>query len=333
MNSNNIIVTGATGLVGGHLLWHLLQERDRVWAIKRATSNLSPLRTIFSYYTGSPDEYLDRIQWRVADVLDKRSVAEALSGADVVYHCAAVVNLGNGSETMIDTNVSGTKNMVEAALEKGIRKFCFVSSIAACGTAALIDEKTRWEDTGKKSAYSRSKYYSEAEVWKGIKAGLNAVIVNPGVILGVSGTESGSSQLFAQVRRGLPFYTRGGSGYIDVQDVARSMIWLTDSEISGERFILVSENCSNKDILSWMADGFGKKRPLIGVSRSVLYALGFVLEMLAKVFRFTPLIDRGMAMSATNREYYSSQKIKAALGYSFRPVQDCITDVCRFMTK
>lgn len=331
-----ILVTGATGLVGGHLLWHLVQQNENVVAIKRASSRLEPLRTIFSFYTHEPDVFLQKIEWRIADVLDEQSLVLALKDIEVIYHCAAVVSLSNGSEAMIDTNVRGTSNIVNGALNAGVKKLCFVSSIAACGHATkgqLIDESTEWTDNEKRSPYSRSKFYSEQEVWKGIGRGLNAVIVNPGVILGVSGTDTGSSKLFAQVRKGLMFYTNGGSGYVDVQDVVRAMIWLTNSEIHSERFILVSENCSNKDILSWMADGFGKQRPFIGIGRKALGAVGLLSELLAVVFRFTPLIDRQMAQSATNRSFYSSRKIIELTGFLFTPVSKCIADVCGFLSR
>lgn len=331
-----ILVTGATGLVGGHLLWHLMRDNEKVVAIKRTSSRLEPLRTIFSFYTNEPDVFLRKIEWRIADVLDEQSLASALKDIEVVYHCAAVVSLGSGSEAMIDTNVRGTRNIVDSALKAGVRKFCFVSSIAACGHAVKgekIDESTEWIDNEKRSSYSRSKYYSEQEVWKGIGHGLNAVIVNPGVILGVSGTDTGSSKLFAQVRKGLKFYTNGGSGYVDVQDVVRAMIWLTNSKIHSERFILVSENSSNKDILSWMADGFGKQRPFISIDRKVLWIVGLLSEFLAAVFRFAPLIDRQMAQSATNRSFYSSRKIIELTDFRFTPVSKCIADVCCFLTK
>lgn len=328
-----IMVTGATGLVGGNLLWHLLQENERVSAIRRPTSNLEFLRTIFSFYTANPDEYLARIDWKTADVLDEKSIQEAMHGTTIVYHCAAVVSLGNNADILLDTNVIGTKNIVSAAMDNGIRKLCFVSSIAACGNAEpgkMIDENSVWKDSPNRSLYSRSKYYSEQEVWKGIEAGLNAVIVNPGVILGVSGNNSGSSQLFSRVRRGLMFFTDGGSGYVDVQDVVKAMIQLIKSDISGERFVLVGENCSNKDMLSWMADGFGKRRPLISIGKRLLWLVGVLSENLGKIFQFSPIIDRRTAFSITNREYYSSSKIEKELGFRFKPIEKCIKEVCEF---
>ena len=328
-----ILVTGATGLVGGNLMWHLLQENERVLAIHRSTSDLKPLRTIFSFYTTTPDDFLSRIDWKIADLLDETSIHYALQNVTSVYHCAAVVSLGNDSDILMETNVRGTRNIVKAAMAVGVEHFCFVSSIAACGKAngkELIDENTPWNETENRNAYSLSKFYSEQEVWKGIRNGLNAVIVNPGVILGVSGTNTGSSQLFTQVKKGLMFYTNGGSGYVDVQDVAKAMIELMERGVFGERFVLVSENCSNKEVLSWMAYGYGKRRPFIGISKSVLWTIGFLSEILGKLFSFKPLIDRSTARSATNRAYYSSNKIQTKLGFKFIAIEKSVLQVCSF---
>jgi len=331
-----ILVTGATGLVGGHLLWHLLQQNITVTAIKRPSSNLEPLRKIFGFYTPHADAFLRRIQWRIADVCDKKSLSDALSGIETVYHCAAVVSLGNAGNELIATNVNGTANIVNASLKNNVKRFCFVSSIAACGHAEgeeLINETTEIQKIENRAAYSRSKYYSEQEVWKGIRAGLNAVIVNPGVILGFSGTDRGSSELFARVRKGLPFYTLGGSGYVDVQDVVKIMIELTNGTIVAERYILVAENCSNKDILSWMADGYGKNRPSICINKKALLTIASISETLAKIFSFAPKLDRSMARSASNRAYYSNAKIINELKYHFNPIEKCIQEICDFDKK
>ena len=331
-----ILVTGATGLVGGNLIWHLLQGNDRVAAIRRPTSNLESLHTIFGFYTDSPDDYLARIDWKIADVLDLNSIQQAMAGVSIVYHCAAVVSLNNRLQSILEVNVTGTGNVVRAALDCCIKKLCFVSSIAACGIAlnnGQIDENSVWSDTIQRSLYSRSKYFSEQEIWKGFAEGLKAVVVNPGVVLGVSGTETGSSLLFSQVQKGLVFYTSGGSGYVDVQDVVKAMILLTNSDISGERFILVGENCSNKDILSLMADGFGKQRPFLRVGKRLLWVVGFISETLGKLVHFIPLIDRETARTATNREYYSNSKIQKALHLQFTLLENSIREICIFKMK
>jgi dihydroflavonol-4-reductase len=335
-NQLMVLVTGATGLVGGHLLWHLLQKNDKVIALKRVTSNLTPLKSIFGFYTENPDVVLSKIEWRVADINDKTSLQDAMEGVSEIYHCAAIVSLGKGGTELMDTNVSGTRNMVELALGRNIKKFCFVSSIAACGFSSdktLIDEQTPWTDNEHKTLYALSKYNAEQEVWKGIQQGLKAVIVNPGVILGYSGNDSGSSLIFSQVKKGLMFYTLGGSGYVDVRDVVRAMIQLMESDITSERFILVGENLSNKEIVCLMADGFHKPRPWINVSRPLLLTVGFIAEMIGVLFRFKPLVDRSLARSATNRSYYSSEKITEAIAFKFIPIAQCIEDVCSYILR
>lgn len=329
-----ILVTGATGLVGSHLLWQLLQDEEHVVAIRRQSSNLDALYYVFSFYTENPQPYIDKIEWRLADVLDTASIHKAMENINVVYHCAAVVSLGNNENSMLETNVKGTINIIEAALHAGVDKLCFVSSIAACGSAAnsdLIDEGTSWKYNAHRTAYSQSKYLSEQEVWKATNQGLKTVIVNPGVILGVSANSSGSSQLFTQVKKGLPFFSYGGSGYVDVRDVARAMIQLTKSEISGERFILVSENCSNKEILTLMAKGFGKRPPQLGIAKSLLMAIGFLSEIAGSIFHFSPVIDRSTARSISHRSYYSSRKIQETIGFKFAPISQCVNEVCEFL--
>jgi len=329
-----ILVTGATGLVGGHLLWHLLQQHEKIVAIKRASSNMNTIHTVFKFYTKNPDEYLKKIAWRIADVNDYDSLQKAMPGIEQIYHCAAIVSLGKQDNNIDDVNVSGTRNMVELALAHKVKKFCYVSSIAACGFShkgEMIDEKTPFQSSTHKTPYAVSKHTAEQEVRKGIEKGLKAIIVNPGVILGVSGAKSGSMLLFHQVKRGMMFYTLGGSGYVDVQDVVKVMILLMDSDIHSERFILVGENNSNQEILNWMATGFKKPKPFIRVGRRLITVIGFFSEISGKIFKYTPLLDRSMGVSATNRSYYSSQKIKDALGYQFNPISKCIADVCRFM--
>jgi nucleoside-diphosphate-sugar epimerase len=329
-----ILVTGATGLVGGHLLWHLLQENEQVVAIRRGTSNVQPLKNIFRFYTSEPEKYLERVLWRTADVLDRESMENAMKDINEIYHCAAVVTLGNHSGNIHEINVQGTRNVIEIAMNIKIRKFCFVSSIAACGVGNdgfPADENSKWEDNKTRTPYSRSKYYSENVVREATKSGLNAVIVNPGVILGFSGTNTGSSQIFSFVRKGLPFYIDGGSGYVCVCDVVRAMIILMKSNVHSERYILVEGNYSNYEILKKIAKAFGKNPPFIKISQGLIYTLGAFVEFAGKIFGFKPLFDKNLARSVTNRTYYSSEKIIREFGFKFSSIENCIDKTCKFM--
>ncbi len=329
-----ILVTGATGLVGGHLIWHLLQENEKVVAIKRNKSNLSSLKCIFRYYTEKPECFLEKIEWRTADISDKDSLNRAMENITEVYHCAAIVSLASNPENIEEINVQGTKNVVDIALAMNIRKLCFVSSIAACGSntdCIPVNEDSVWEDNADKSPYSRSKFYSEQVVWEAIKNGLNAVIVNPGVILGYSGTSSGSSLLFEIVRKGLPFYIDGGSGYVSVEDVVKAMILLMKSKVGSERYILVENNYSNKEILGCIAVGFNKKAPVIKIGGGIIKVAGAIIEFIWNLFGYTPPFDRRMAQSATKREFFSSEKIKNEFGFEFVPLKNSIEKTCKFI--
>lgn len=330
-----IIVTGGTGLLGGHLIWFLLQKHERVCAIKRSTSSLKGIRKIFSFYTGDTETYFQRIDWKDADIQDEGELSKIISQGDCVYHCAAVVNLSSSSNEILETNIQGTKKIVKVCLQNKVAKFCYVSSIAACsgdGSLGMIDESVSWIDSSKKSAYSRSKYFSEQEVWTGISHGLNAVIVNPGVILGPYGSVSGSAELFERVRSGMPVYTTGGTGYVDVRDVVKPMIALMESEICSERFILVSENLNTKFIFDHISAGFGKRPPFIKLDLPVLKLMGLLVEMVFKVIPGNPPFSRSLAESACKRESYSSAKIKNALQYEFIPISQSIKEICGFLT-
>jgi dihydroflavonol-4-reductase len=134
---------------------------------------------------------------------------------------------------MIANNVEGTANLVNAALEKGVRKICHVSSVAALGRLdeqQLITEETNWVPSKKISGYSESKFFSEVEIWRGIEEGLNAVIVNPSIILGPANWETGSAKMFKTVWDGMKFFTRGVTGFVDVRDVVKAMILLMDEQ-------------------------------------------------------------------------------------------------------
>ncbi|MDR0811969.1 MAG: NAD-dependent epimerase/dehydratase family protein, partial [Paludibacter sp.] len=273
--------------------------------------------------------------WRNADVTDYEALEKCFNGIDTVYHCAGVISLKNGAKNLTNSNIQGTKNIVALCLKNKITKLCFVSSIAACGVTvdgSLIDETTAGLKR-KNSAYSTSKLAAEKEVWQAIDKGLNAVIVNPGVILGVAGTGNGSAKIFTEVKKGLIFYTTGINGYVDVRDVVKIMILLTKSDIHSERFILVSENCSHKTILHAIADSFGVRRSWICVGEKLIFTAGIIMETIGKLIGKEPILDRDMGKSSTAQDRYSSAKIKQRTGYEFLPVKQSIQDICGFLSK
>lgn len=334
--NSKILVTGATGMVGAHLLWHLLKKGAFVRATKRGRSSLAQVELVFNFYDDSLANYPDQFEWINADVLEHESIENAMIDIAIVYHCAAVVSLSKKTRRILDINIRGTQNVVYAAVKMKVKKICFVSSIAALGKATngkLIDEKATWDVNEPHAVYAESKYLSEDVVWQAAKKGLDVVIVNPGVILGVADNLNNSMKIFSTVKKWMPIYTNGINGYVSVQDVCRAMIQLTESSITSERFVLVSQNLSHKKILTMVARAFNKMPPFINGTKYVLYPLAFIFEMIAKLLKINPIIDKGMVKVVLSRSYYSSEKIKQAIGFEFTPIEKTVVEICDFLNK
>ncbi len=333
MPTNKIFVTGGTGLVGSHLLYSLVKSGKDVRALKRGKSSLYELRRVFEYYSDNADDLLKKIQWVEGDMLNLEEAEVHMNDISEVYHCAALVSYElSRRQEMMEINVRGTALLVDLCLQKGVKKFCFVSSISAIGPVGengLADEESYWRKTRNASWYSWSKFNSELEVWKGMAEGLNICIVNPSVILGLGSWSKGSGNLFSLIDRGQKFYTRGITGYVDVRDVVKAMILLMDQEIFGERFILNSENLSYKEIFSLIASGLGKNPPGIKAGR-YLTSFAWRVQSLWSVFTGqSPLLTRELARASQNKKAYSNEKLVKTLGMKFIPVAESIQEICK----
>ena len=169
-----IFVTGATGLVGSHLIYSLIEKGLNVRALYRKN---------IPVFKGS-----EQVQWIHGDLLDVNSLQEAMQGVTQVYHCAAIVAFSpKQAAAMLQANVEGTANVVNACIQHQIQKLVYVSSVAALGRIrenAPVDETMNWTPETSNSIYGKSKYLAEMEVWRGMGEGLNVAIVNPVIILG-----------------------------------------------------------------------------------------------------------------------------------------------------
>ncbi|MBW6458968.1 MAG: NAD-dependent epimerase/dehydratase family protein [Bacteroidales bacterium] len=329
-----ILVTGATGLVGSFLTLGLLKNAKTVRALKRPASDLTMIRNVFGRYAENAGDLFSRIEWVDGDILDIFSLEDAMEGVEQVYHCAALVSFLPGDrKSLMRINVEGTANVVNAALEKNIRKLIHVSSIAALGRPEkqneVIDENLVWKTSKNNSNYAISKYGAEREVWRGVAEGLKAVVVNPSVIVGVAGLSMGSSRLFNVVWEGLKFYPPGQNGFVDVRDVVRAMVLLMDSDIRNESFILNTENVTYKRLFDLIAEGFGKKGPQIGISPLLAGLSWRVEKVLSGIRGRKPLVTRETARTAVQRYEYSSQKIRQALDFEYIPIEETIRHFCK----
>ncbi len=325
-----ILVTGGTGLVGSHLLLELVKQSKRIRAIVRNKSKIELVKRVFSYYTDKPEEFMSNIEWIESDMLDLVSLDKAFFNVKQVYHCAAIVSIGGKSrKDLINANVIGTENIVNMCLTHQVEKLCHVSSIASLGNSLngeLIDENTAWTVSKNHSAYSISKFKSEMEVWRGIQEGLNAVIVNPSVIIGPGFWYSGSSSLFTKVAKGMKYYTSGSTGFVDVRDVSDSMIKLMESDIQNERFIISSENLNYKELFENISRVIGVKSPRKEASERLL-RIAVIFDSIASILRIKKKeITKSVVRASLSKSNYSNNKIKEAIEKTFISINDSIAD-------
>ncbi len=328
-----ILVTGGTGLVGSHLIFELTKQGKQIKALKRSSSRISLVESLIKAYSTAFESQLKLIEWVDGNVEDYHSIINALNGVDEVYHCAAMVSFSKRDvHRMLEINVQGTANLVDACLEKRVKKFCFVSSVAAMGSSpdgGPVDEATLWGKSKGKSGYAVSKFRSEMEVWRGIELGLNATIVNPSVIIGPGQWNSGSGLLFGTMAKGFPFYTLGITGYVDVRDVVMAMLTAMKKEMWAKRFLLNGENLTHKEVFTAIAQEMGKKPPHIEVKiwmSNVAWPLAWFFSLFSKK---APALTKDTARSGHKKTYYSSELAKKELGITFTPIEEAVKNTVR----
>lgn len=329
-----ILVTGGTGLLGAHLLYELVSGGQRVRAIKRGQSDLPYVEKLFGYYSEEGKNLFSKIEWVEGDILDIFSIEDALVGVEKVYHCAAIVSFRQSDAALISKlNSEGTANVVNACLTLGVKKICHVSSTAALGKEERnepITENTKWKISKKNSNYSISKLNAEREVWRGTEEGLDAVIVNPCVILGPGKWNDSSTAMFKTAYHGLKFYTNGSNAFVDVRDVAKVMVRLMDSEIKSERYLVTGENLKFREVFDMMSDEMKKERPKIAITQE-LSEFGWRYEGIRSfITGKSPRLTKEMARAAFRNYSYSHEKLKNAIGFTPTPIRETIKNTVEF---
>jgi len=281
-----------------------------------------------------PSSFLDKVEWLPGDVLDTMGLEEAMEGMDAVIHAAGKVSFsGSDRGELYHTNIDGTANTVNAALEKNIRRFIHISSVAALGRTLkgeTVTEDKKWEENKLNTRYAVSKYYGEMEVWRGIGEGLDALIVNPSTLLGYGDWNTASCTLFKNSYREFPWYTNGVNGFVDVKDVAAAVVSLLEGDRKGERFILSGDDWSFRQLLTSMAEGFGK-RPPAREATPFLGSIAWRMEKLKSLLSGrAPVVTRESARIAQNQTRYDSSRIRQALpGFQFSPLRQTIENACK----
>ena len=332
-----ILVTGGTGLVGTHLLMELLKSKTPIRAIYRSKKSLEKAQQIFLLYNIDWEKSIQQIDWIQSDLLNPEILMDAFKGIEYVYHCAAMVSFKKKDKNkMLKVNIEGTANMINLGLQAGIKKFCHVSSTATIGKSdngEPRDENCIWENDGSFSNYSISKYFAENEVWRGSEEGLNVVIVNPSIIIGPGDWTKSSANLFLKVWKGLKYYSKGTNAFVDVRDVSRAMIILMNSSIKSERFLVIGENLSFKDLFNNIATSLGKSLPSIEVKSWMATFVWRFEAIRSFLFGSDPLVTKEAAKSALCKVRYSGDKIKEQFDFKMTPIKSSVEHTGKMFLK
>jgi dihydroflavonol-4-reductase len=327
-----ILVTGGTGMVGAHLLFQLAKTEEKIRAIYRDENSIVKAQRVFNYGTAAEAALFSKIEWCKADITDVPALEEAFEGITKVFHIAALVSFDDAqAKQMRRINISGTANVVNLCIVFSVEKLCFVSSIATIAKAVqkeFISEEEEFNIDTNNYDYAITKYGAEMEVWRGNQEGLKVVIVNPGVILGPGFWNENSGSLFTMTYNKFPFYTEGITGFVGVNDVVKVLLLSMESEVINERFILVAENKSFKEIVFSIADLFQVKKPFLKVN-FLIAAIGWRMSWIkSKLTKAPHTFTKHTAKSCNNKSFYTAEKVKSTFNFEFEPIENVLKDCC-----
>lgn len=316
-----ILVTGATGFIGSAVVRALLTRGDEVAVLARSTSPKDNL------------EGLD-VEVRIGDLRDKASLVRACAGAHTLFHLAADYRLWARDYTeLYASNVDGTRNLMEAALQANVDRVVYTSSVATLGSNAdgtPSDESTPVSIVDMVGHYKRSKYLAERAVDELVQTRqLPAIIVNPSTPVGprdIKPTPTGRVVRDAAAGR-IPAFVDTGLNIAHVDDVAAGHIVALERGTVGRRYVLGGENLSLEEILGTIAEMCGRSAPTIRLPRRLVYPIAYAAEAWAWITNGAEpqaTVD-GLKM-AKKKMFFDSSRAIDELGYTFRPARNALSD-------
>ncbi|MDP2339334.1 MAG: SDR family oxidoreductase [Deltaproteobacteria bacterium] len=321
-----VVVTGASGLLGTNLCFALRDAGHEVRALYRSEPTIAHIKS---------DPRGAAIAWFKGDLDDAAALERAFSGADVVFHVAALVSiLPTVTPAMVRANVDGTRNVLNAVRNAKVKRLVHTSSTVAVGLAAAggpdVGEEQSWNlrEAGLADGYSITKRESEELVMKAAKEDVDAVVVNPGYMFGPYDSKPSSGKLILDVAKGkVPGSTPGVNSFVDVRDVARGMIAAWERGIRGERYILAGHNLTYKDILKRIATCAGVRAPSLAIPFAAAMLIGRAGDLMASITGKEPLLTSAAVRWAFNDRFRpSSSKAERVLGYRISPIEPAIND-------
>jgi len=310
-----IIVTGASGFLGGWVVKRLLEEGHEVFALLRKPGE-----------GALPSE----TQTRLGDVTSLESLENAFSGMDGVFHLAGVIGYHPSMLSLMEkVNVEGTYHVLEACRKRGIRNLLYVSSVVAIGAglkpSEILNEKSNYNLENFQFGYFETKRRAEQLVMEAHQKQLmEAFIVNPSTIYGAGDALKGSRKSQVKVAQGkLKFYPSGGSSVVGVEDLVDGMMRVWTRGRSGERYILAGENLLIKEIFSYIAEIAGVSKPWCQIPDPLFLGIARFADWM-RPLGLGGSFGYENAKVATMYHYFDSSKARAELGYNPRPAREAI---------
>ena len=316
---SRVVITGASGLLGGNLAAELVAAGHEVVATRRAGTQVRHLADL-------------AITWVDADLGAPGALTRAFAGADAVFHCAAAVGvLRDVTPAMTAANVTGTANVIEAAIAARVGRLVHTSSVVAIGLSTdgrPCDETATWNfDTeGLVDAYAITKRRAE-ELVHAARERVDAVIVNPTYMFGPRDARPSSGKLIVDVaRRRVPGWTPGYNNFVDVRDVARGMIAAWQRGRRGERYILAGHDMTYRAVMAEIARVAGVAPPRFGIPRRAAWLVGKWGDLVERRGK-EPLVNSTQIRYAyTDRFRFRSDKAARELGYAYGPLEPALRD-------
>jgi len=337
-NQKTILLTGASGLLGSHILLELVEKGFHVRCLVRdEPACKNSLLELSKWYGIDATTIENNTTYVFGDITEIDAVEDSLIGVSQVIHAAAIVSTKKKDrDLMLKVNAEGTANVVNACLRFKIEKLIYISSVATLGPnpGDLVDEDYFFKQSPSTSAYALSKYAAEQEVWRGVEEGLNAIILNPSFIIGPSKKLNSSASIFYALKNGLPGYLVGSTGYVDARDVAKAVIMSLLSNIQSQRFILCARNLKTLVFLKMAATSLGVNAPTWEVPNYLLplIVLGSKLKSIFSTSSI-PLTWDGIRMAQSFNTFDGRRFQTYFPDFRYQPIEVSIQDTSAFINK
>ena len=317
-----IVVSGASGMVGSQIVLQFALSNQAVCGLYRRPSALIAVKE--SWRAQGYSDVYERVSWRQVDLLDAQDTYEALEGATMVIHAAAMVSFRKRDEAyMLHANPQMSENFWLAALDRQVSFGIHISSIATFSPDPRVDsiDETCESRRAMLSSYGKSKLDAELVAWRYHTEGLPLAVLYPSVVLGPSAWADGSSLFPKSIAKGLAFHPPGSTGWVDVRDVAMAVEHFLHQRPFGERFILNGANAPFKEVFSQLAQGLKVKPPRSNAPVWLLQLAWRLERLRERLTGSAPLLTKDSVRAAISHSQYSPLKANNA-GWTSRPLEE-----------